>query len=153
LNALRGRTAAGSAFGGTGARGALAEAKTIEGVNRNIAEAAASLQAQGFDKATAMAVAQHGLQGESLQAMLGIGNQQQQHEQYKLDKPLQALQMLQQATPQQYSSTTTSTQPNTAPSPFQQVLGLAGTIGGAFLGGPMGAQIGGGLGSMAGRYV
>jgi hypothetical protein len=153
LNAIRARQAAGSAFGGTGARSALQMAKTQEGTQRQIAETTAQLMAQGYDRATATALSNEALQTSALQGVLGIGNQQQELEQRKLDVPLNALKMLQASTPQQYSSTSTTTQPNTAPSPFQQVLGLAGTIGGAFLGGPMGAQIGGGLGSMAGRYV
>jgi hypothetical protein len=141
LNAIRGRQAAGSAFGGTGARAALQSAKTQEGTQRQIAETTAQLMAQGYDRATATALSNEALQTNALQGVLGIGNQQQELAQRKLDVPLNALGMLQKSTPQQYSSTTTSTAPNTAPSPFQQVLGLAGTIGGGFLGGPAGSTM------------
>jgi hypothetical protein len=150
LNAIRARQAAGSAFGGMGARSALATAETQRNTQQQIADTTAQLMAQGYTQAQATALANHALQGQSLQALLGAGNQQQQLAQTKLDVPLKALTMLQQSTPQQYSSTQTTTTPSTAPSPMQQVLGLAGTLGGAFLGGPMGASIGGSLGGMLG---
>jgi hypothetical protein len=141
LNAIRGRQAAGSAFGGMGARGALQAARTQEGTQRQIAETTAQLMAQGYDRATATALSNEGLQTSALQGLLGIGNQQQQHQQMRLDAPLRHLQIAQGMTPQQYSSTSTTTQPNTAPSPLQQALGLAGTIGGGFLSGPAGSGI------------
>lgn len=77
----------------------------------------------------------------ALQQLLGIGN-------YQYGQPLEALKIMGLLTPQQHGSTTTSTPATT--STLQQLLGLAGTVGGAFLGGPMGAGIGGGLGSSLG---
>jgi hypothetical protein len=152
LNAIRARQAAGSAFGGMGARSAFAAQQAQEGTQRQIAETTAQLMSQGYTQAQAQAMANRGLQAQSLQSLLGIGGQQQQLQQQKLDVPLNALKMLQASTPQQYSSTSTTTAPNTSPSPFQQVLGLAGTIGGGLLSGPMGASIGGGLGGLFGGY-
>lgn len=61
---------------------------------------------------------------QAIQAMLGIGNQQQTYYQGALDKPLTYLQLLGQLTPQQYGNTTIGTQPNTAASPLQNILGL-----------------------------
>jgi hypothetical protein len=149
-NALRARGAAGSAFGGMGARTALGIAENERNHQAQRAEMTAKLLAQGYDQATATAITNQNLKATALSGVLGIGNQQQELEQRKLDVPLTALKTLHGMTPQQYSSTSTTTAPSTAPSPFQQVLGLAGTIGGAVLGGPMGASLGGSLGGMLG---
>jgi hypothetical protein len=154
LAAIRARGAAGSAFGGMGARSAFAENRATQGSQQQMAEMTAKLMAQGYDQATATAITNQGLKGQAAQAILGIGNQQQQLEQTKLDQPLMALDRLHKYTPQQYSSTqTTTTPPPQGPSPLQQALGIAGTLGGAFLGGPMGASLGGSLGSMLGGGI
>lgn len=60
---------------------------------------------------------------QAIQALLGVGNAQQQYYQGSLDTPLKYLQALAATTPQQYGSTTIGTQPNTAPSPLQTILG------------------------------
>ena len=70
---------------------------------------------------------------EALQALLGIGNAQQTTVQNNLNTPLSYLQLLSQITPTNYGGTTTSTQPNTAPSPLQTLLGAGTTLGAAYL--------------------
>jgi hypothetical protein len=150
LASIRARGAAGSAFGGVGARSALAENRAQATNQQQMAEMTAKLMAQGYDQATATAITNQGLKGSAAEALLGIGNQQQQHEQFKMDAPLRTLGIAHGIMPQQFSSTNTTTAPNTAPSPLQQALGIAGTAAGMYFGGPMGAQIGGQLGGMAG---
>jgi hypothetical protein len=125
LNDIRARTAAASSFGGSGSRGALLEARENEALDKAVAATTAQLMAQGYDRATATAQANHALQTSSLQALLGIGNQQQQHRQTELDVPLTALQRLAAITPQQYGSTVTKTEPPPqTPTPLESVLGL-----------------------------
>lgn len=125
LNDIRARAAAASSFGGSGSRGALLEARESEALDKAIAASTAQLMAQGYDRATATAQANHALQTSSLEALLGIGNQQQQQRQTELDVPLMALERLRALTPQQYGSTTTTTAPPPAtPSPLEQILGL-----------------------------
>jgi hypothetical protein len=57
LNTIRGRTAAGSAFGGSGARGALQEAQVTDDAGRRREAMVAQLRSQGFNQATASALA------------------------------------------------------------------------------------------------
>lgn len=57
LNAVRGRTAAASAYGGSGARGALQETQINEDYGKRRDAMVANLRAQGFDKANALATA------------------------------------------------------------------------------------------------
>jgi hypothetical protein len=57
LNTIRGRTAAASAFGGSGARGALQEAQVTEDAGRRRDAMVAQLRNQGFNQATASALA------------------------------------------------------------------------------------------------
>lgn len=152
LNGIRARAAAGSSFGGSGSRAALQESGANEALGKTIASTTAQLMAQGYDRATATALASRQMETSTkqsaLQAMLGIGNQQQQLAQTQMDVPLTAIQRLQALTPQQYASTTngtTTAPPPQGPSALQSILGLAGTLGGAALGGPMGASLGGSL--------
>lgn len=70
---------------------------------------------------------------QAIQALLGVGNAQRDMYQTSLNTPLQYLQMLGQLTPQQYGSTTIGTQPNTAQSPLQTLLGLGTSIAGLAL--------------------
>jgi hypothetical protein len=145
-NALRARGAAGSAFGGMGARTAMGLAEVSKNSQAQIGQMVAQLMAQGYSQAQAQAVANRNVQQQSLQALMGIGSQQQQLEQQRLDVPMNAVKMMAGLTPQQYSTTGTmtgtQTMPNTAPGPLQQVLGVAGTIGGNMLAGPIGGAIG-----------
>jgi hypothetical protein len=83
-------------------------------------------------------------QQSALQALLGIGNQQQAFGQSVLDTPYTALARYAALVPQQLNSVTNTkgTAPNTAPSPLQSLLGIGATLGGAYLGGPAMAAAG-----------
>jgi hypothetical protein len=70
---------------------------------------------------------------QAIQALLGIGNSQQQMAQANVSTPLQYLQLLSQMTPQNYGGTNTTTAPNTAPSPLQSLLGAGLAIGSKFI--------------------
>lgn len=83
---------------------------------------------------------------QAINALLGIGNQQQQLAQSNLNVPLQYLQLLGQLTPKDTSGTAVQVAPNAAASPFQNILGGGlsllglktnggGTIGGNLLNG------------------
>jgi hypothetical protein len=65
LNTIRGRTAAASAFGGSGARGALQEAQVTEDAGRRRDAMVAQLRSQGFSQATASAMANAQLQQQT----------------------------------------------------------------------------------------
>jgi hypothetical protein len=138
LAQIRGRRAAGSAFGGVGARAALESAETRAAGTRQIAETTAQLMAQGYDRATATAIANKELQSNALKMVTGAVDAEQEQRQRELDAPLRALQLAHNVTPQQYSSSSTGTQtttaPNTAPTPLQQMLGLGLSV----FGGPIG---------------
>jgi hypothetical protein len=139
LAGIRARGAAGNAFGGMGARSAFAENRAMATNQQQMAEMTAKLMAQGYDQATATAITNQGLRSSATQALLGIGNQQQQQAQSVLDAPLKPLAIAQGLTPQQYSTTSTTTQP--APqqaSPLQQALGLGLSV----FGGPIGNAVG-----------
>lgn len=87
---------------------------------------------------------------QATQALIAIGNAQQQLLQNAINVPAGALQQYGGIVPGQYASTTsgTSTAPNTAPGLGQQLLGGALTLGGSFLGGPGGAVAGKALGGL-----
>lgn len=139
LNQIRAKTAAGSSFGGSNSRGFLMEAEANRHLGQQQAATTAQLMANGYDKATATAITSHGLQQEGLQALLGIGNQQQQQEQSELDVPLNALTRLAAITPQQYGSTTTGQSVTTGGQ--QQASGLQTVLGGLLsLGGMKGTD-------------
>ena len=70
---------------------------------------------------------------QAIQALLGIGNAQQTMQQGYLNQPLQYLQALAATTPQQYSSSSVGTQPNTAQSPLQTLIGVGTTLASAGL--------------------
>ena len=153
-NAIRARTAAGSSFGGSNSRGFLMEAEENRNLDKQIASNTAALMAQGYDKATATALAAQGLKQQSVQGLLNVGNQEQELEQSKLDVPLNALQRLAAVTPQQYGSTTsgtTVTQGGQQQSPLQTLLGGALAIGG--MRGTDGASLlSNGLGALGGLF-
>lgn len=65
LNAIRGRTAAASAFGGSGARGALQESQVTEDAGRRRDAMVAQLRSQGFAQATATALANKQMQQQA----------------------------------------------------------------------------------------
>ncbi len=65
---------------------------------------------------------------QAIQAMLGIGNQQQTYYQGAIDKPLTYLQLMASLTPQNYGGTTIGTQPNTAQSPLQTIAGIGASV-------------------------
>jgi len=104
----------------------------------------ASLQQAAYDQAVALANPSLNLQTAqltdalkgtnqsqeltALQALLGIGNQQQQQAQNVIDTPFTALQRLAALTPQVYDQTSSTTQPGT--SPLQSILGLGLSIAG-----------------------
>jgi hypothetical protein len=69
---------------------------------------------------------------QMIAALLGIGNQQQTFQQSALDVPEEYLKLLGATTPQDTSSNTTGvkSQLDTSPSPAQQILGGALTLGG-----------------------
>lgn len=87
---------------------------------------------------------------QATQALIAIGNAQQQLLQNAINVPSAALQQFGSIVPGQYASTTnaTGTAPNTAPGIGQQLLGGALTLGGSFLGGPGGAAAGKALGGL-----
>lgn len=87
---------------------------------------------------------------QATQALIAIGNAQQQLLQNAINVPAGAVQQYGAIVPGQYASTTngTSTAPNTAPGIGQQLLGGALTLGGSFLGGPGGAVAGKALGGL-----
>jgi hypothetical protein len=72
---------------------------------------------------------------QMIAALLGIGNQQQTFQQSALDVPEEYLKLLGATTPQDTSSNTTGvkSQLDTSPSPAQQILGGALTLGSAAL--------------------
>jgi hypothetical protein len=72
-------------------------------------------------------------QMQALQALLGIGGQQQQLAQQSINAPWTALQYLQGSIPSNYGSTGTSTQPIYGPSTAQSILPYA-TLGASALG-------------------
>jgi hypothetical protein len=74
---------------------------------------------------------------QAIQALLGIGGQQQQLAQSNLNVPLQYLQALAALTPQNTGGTQTTTAPNTAQSPLQTLLGIGTSLGGAALRGAL----------------
>lgn len=155
LNGIRARAAAGSSFGGSGSRAALQETTANNDLSKTIASTTAQLMAQGYDKATATALASKqsdiSTRAAATQALMESGNQQQQLYQTQMDMPLKALQSLLAITPQQYGSSTSGTTVTTAPppqsaSPLQQVLGGGLSILGMGMGGPLGgATLGGSL--------
>lgn len=65
LAGVRGRTAAASAFGGSGARGALQESQVTQDAARNRDAMVAQLRSQGFSQATASAMANTQLQQQT----------------------------------------------------------------------------------------
>jgi hypothetical protein len=187
--ALGARYAAAGAFGGS--RQALGSAQLARSTGEQVASTTAQLMAQGYDRATATALAnaqmdnqmrlanmsaqngasqfnaqmnygaanqnnanqlqQYGLdinnfnsnqsaqqqqynrQLQAIQALLGIGNQQQQYYNQAVQQPLTYLQLLGQLTPQNYGGTTVGTQPNTAQSPLQTLLGVGTSLAGLAL--------------------
>lgn len=78
LTAIRGRTAAGSAFGGAGARGALQEAQVTEDAGRRRDALVAQLRSQGFAQATASALANAQMQQQTNLANAGFEQQARQ---------------------------------------------------------------------------
>jgi hypothetical protein len=187
LNSIRARAAAGNSFADTGARAAFREARAIDDSQRTIGDVTAQLMAQGYDKATAQAMANTQLQQQAnaanagyqqqanlynaqgtnetaranvdnveyarnvsrqrIQDLLGIGNAEQALAQQGYNRPLQVAQVLGGLIPQDRSLTTTKTVPSNSPGTLQTILGLAGTVGGAYLGGPAGASAGAALGN------
>jgi hypothetical protein len=75
LNTVRGRTAAASAFGGSGARGALQEAQLTNDYGQRRDALVANLRAQGFDKANALAQANAQMQQQTFLANAGYDQQ------------------------------------------------------------------------------
>lgn len=78
LNAVRGRTAAASAFGGAGARGALQETQLTNDYGNRRDEMVARLRSEGFDKANALAMANAQMSQQAALANAGFEQQARQ---------------------------------------------------------------------------
>jgi hypothetical protein len=182
LNEIRARAAAGSAFGGSGSRAALESSNARDAFNRTNESTVAQLMSRGFDAATASALANAqmrqqaniynsqganataqfnanlglrniGLGQEAINNLMQAGNQQYDmafKSQYGI--PMQAVGTLASAIPNSYGTKTTTSAPQ-GPGTLQQMLGLAGTLGGAYLGGPMGGMIGETAGNAVGSVL
>lgn len=129
-----GATAAG-AFGGS--RSGVAEGTALAQNQMNQAQQLGNLEYQGFGQATnqAMQAANLGMGASNSLAQLGQSN------------ALLPGQIMQQGQGGSTGSTTTNT---ASSNPWGALLGLAGTVGGAVLGGPAGAAAGGSVGSALG---
>ena len=93
-----------------------------------------------------------GYQNQALQDAMARFAYQYQEPYQRMQNVAQSLQFLQPLGVQ--SGTGAATQPNASyRSPWQTGLGLAGMVGGAFVGGPAGAMAGGQLGSAAGGMI
>jgi hypothetical protein len=78
LNAIRARAAAGNSFADSGARAALKESTATDNYNRAVGDVTAQLMAQGYDKATATAMANTQLQQQTNLANAGFQQQANQ---------------------------------------------------------------------------
>jgi len=127
------------AFGGD--RSAILEGELTRGVNEIGSQTLANVRAGGFNNAVNQLLAERGRLGglgiAGAQGLLGTGQQ--------IDaRQLAALQGLVPGfTPTQQTDETVE---RTQGDLFSQLLGLGGTLGGFFLGGPAGAAAGGKLG-------
>ena len=155
---MAGRAAAASPFGGSA--GAIARGQASRAHGENTGAMINQLMGQGYDRATAAAMANAQMRQQTNQfnanlalqrgqaesglmdaeqrrqlaatgAIGSAGDMQQQQMQRGLDVPWQTLQRLAALTPMNQfnqAGMSQTTQPDNSPSPFSQLLGLAGSI-------------------------
>jgi hypothetical protein len=172
---LAGQYAASQAFGGSGE--AIARGQLARGYNQNVGTAVNQLMSQGYDRATALAMANTEKQQQTnmfnaaqamqlpaavsnlksadqqrqmsaLAALLGVGDQQQAQGQKSLDAPWTALQRLLATTPMNQMNTASMGEQTQPDQSPSPLMQILG-MGASLLGSPMtgGGSIAGGIAS------